>query len=244
MDSEYKEIDLVEVFHSLIRHLPLILAVTILFGLVSWAYTHFFVTPMYTASSEMIAISNPERSQEIYTSAEHNAAVALVKTTGEVIKTNSILGEASERLSAQGLNYSVVQLKKMISVSSINETEVFKLIVTGKERSQVALIANTVSQVAEERIIQITEAGSVKLLEDAVTPNVPTSPHVLRNVALGALIGFVLVSLIVILRDLFDTTIWTEEQLTAQFKYPVLGLIPQLDEGGSEAKTRTKAEEA
>ncbi len=235
MDMENNEIDLIEVFHSLMRRLPLIAAVTILFGLLSWGYTHFFVTPMYTASSEMIAISNPERSQEIYTSAEHNAAVALVKTTGEVIKTNSILGEASERLSAQGLNYSVAQLKKMISVSSINETEVFKLIVTGEERSQVALIANTVSQVAEERIIQITEAGSVKILEDAATPVSQSSPHVFRNVVLGALIGFVLIALYVVLRDLFDTTIWTEEELTTQFKYPVLGLIPQLDEG-TEAK--------
>ena len=225
---ENNEISLADLFLSLRRHIIIILVVTLLFGMGSFAITKFLITPKYTATAKLITISNAERTNDIYTSAEHNAAVALVNTTAEVIKTTSILDEASERLAAQGMNYSAASLKKMISISSENETEVFRLIVNGTKRSDVAMIANTIATVAEERIGEYIGAGKVILLEDAVSPTKPSSPNVSRNTILGALVGFLLTALFVILRDLFDTKIWTEEDLTSHFKYPVLGMIPQL----------------
>ena len=232
------EISIQDIFGSLLRHIAIVLVVTVLFGAAAWAYTHFLVTPQYTASAKMISISNTERVADIYTSAEHAAAVALVSTTAEVIKTNSILNEVSGRLASQGLNYSSTELKKMITISSENETEVFRVIVTGTKRQEVALVANTIAEVAEERVGMITEAGSAKILEDAGTPVSPSSPNTVRNAILGALVGFVLICLIVILRDLNDTTVWTEDDLTNHFDYPVLGLIPQLDANFSDSNKK------
>ena len=236
---ENNEISIADLFLSLRRHIVIILIVTLLFGLGSFAVTRFFITPSYTASAKMIAISNTDRTSGTYTSAEHNAAVALVNTTAEIIKTSSILNEASERLRQQGLDYPVNTLQKMISISPENETEVFRLIVTGTKQKDVALIANTIAEVANERISVITEAGGTKMLEDATMPKSHSSPNVTRNTILGALVGFVLIVLVVILRDLYDNKIWTEEDLTSHFNYPVLGMIPQLsgeDETVKEAK--------
>lgn len=235
---EKNEITIADLFRSLLRHLPIILVVTFVFGIATWAYSNFMITPKYTATSKMIAISNPDRTTGIYTSAEHNAAVAFVNTTAAVMKTASILDETAMRLSEQGLNYTGKQLKNMVSITSENETEVFHVTVTGTKKNDVAMIANVLSKVAEERVGDLSEAGRVKELEPAATPNGPSSPNKTRNTILGALIGFVLISLIVILRDLYDTTIWTEEDLTAHYKYPVLGLIPQLEENGGDAKAR------
>lgn len=235
---ENNEVSIGQLFNSLRRHLILILAITVLFGAASFLFTRFMITPKYTSTAKMIAISNQARTNDIYTSAEHTAAVALVNTTAEIIKTESILNEASERLSKQGLNYSVESLKKMISISAENETEVFRLIVSGTRKNDVAMIANTIADVANERVSEITGAGGTKLLESAVTPTSQSSPNVMRNTVLGALVGFVLIALFVILRDLYDTTIWTEDDLTNHYKYPVLGLIPQLsdEEMGEKAK--------
>ena len=237
MDEEI-EISLPDLFRSILRHLPLILAAAILFGAVTWCITSFGITPKYTASAKMISISNPERTQSIYTSAEHNAAVALVNTASEVIKTDIILNEVSEMLAEQGLRYSAASLKKMVTISSVNDTEVFRVTVTGTKQHEVATVANTIAFVAEEQMAVITEAGSAKVLEHAVEPVSQSSPNVLRNTALGALIGLFLCAMFVVIRDLYDTTIWTEEQLTSRYKYPVLGLVPQLSVSEEQSKTK------
>lgn len=235
---EKNEISLADLFMSLRRHIVIILVVTLLFGLGSFVFTRFFITPKYTATAKLITISNAERTNDIYTSAEHNAAVALVNTTAEVIKTTSILDEASDRLALDGRNYSAATLKKMITISSENETEIFRLNVTGTRQADVALIANVISAVTEERIGEYIGAGKAILLEEAQPPAGPSSPSITRNTILGALAGFVLVALFVILRDLFDTKIWTEEDLTSHFKYPVLGMVPQLSEDTTETTAK------
>lgn len=232
---ENNEISLESIFHTLWRRLPLILAVMLLFGAASWAYSTFMITPKYTTSAIMIAISNTERTTGYYTSSEHNAAVALVNTTSEVIKTNAILDEVSEQLAAQGLNYSAEKLKSMITITSENETEVFRVKITGTRKEDLAIIANTVAAIAEERVGEIMQGGSTTILEEAgqVTK---ASPNEMRNAILGALVGAVLTSLILVLRDINDSTIWTEEDLTSHFDTPVLGLIPQLSTAENAAK--------
>ena len=47
------EIDLMELFYALKRRIFLILAVGLLCGCLSAAYTNFFMTPIYTSTSSM-----------------------------------------------------------------------------------------------------------------------------------------------------------------------------------------------
>lgn len=221
------EISVRNILHSIVQHLPIILAAMLVFGAASWAFTRFLVKPKYAASAKMIAISNIERTGEVYTTAEHNAAVALVNTSAEVMKTDKVLQVVSERLKENGLDYSSSKLKSMISISSQNETEVFIVRVSGTVRKDLPLITNTLCEVAEEKVGDIIKAGSTSILETSNSASL-VSPNIRRNTILGTLIGMLLAMLYVIIRDLYDTTIWTEDDLTDHYDVPVLGLIPQL----------------
>lgn len=231
------EISLQGIFRTIFRGLPIILAAMLVFGAASWAFTRFMIKPRYASTAKMIAISNTEKTGEIYTTAEHNAAVALVNTTAEIIKTDMVLDIVHDELAKSNLNYSSAKLKSMLTINSLNETEVFSVKVTGTKRQDLPLIVNTVCRVAAEQVGGIMKAGSTSVLEESSSASL-VSPNITRNTILGVLAGMVLAMAFVIIRELYDTTIWTEDDLTENYDIPVLGLIPQL--ATNEAQTKTK----
>ena len=60
-----------------------------------------------------------------------------------------------------------------------------------------------------------------------------------RNALLVALVAAVLVYVAFFLRDLFDTTVYTEENL-ASFGLPILGIVPSFPSQEGERPTKDK----
>lgn len=80
--------------------------------------------------------------------------------------------------------------------------------------------------------MESVEAGSVKLISQAaVTPD-PVSPNVMKNTAIAALLGLVVSVGIVVLRELLDNKIKTEDDVRKYLDLPVVGVIPDYDMGG------------
>lgn len=230
------ELSIRNIFFSIWHRLPIILLITAIVAAGTWSVSTFFIKPTYTTYSKMIAISNKDRESDYYTTSEHNAAIALVLTISEVVKTDEIMKDVSENLLAEyGLNYTTKQLQRMTSVMTENDTEVFRIQVTGANKDHLPRIANTVASVTQEKINEITRAGEAQTLQWADNPTLK-SPNTPRNTVLGALIGFILAAAFFVIRDLYDTTIWTEEDLTSRFDIPVLGMVPQINIGDSSGK--------
>ena len=55
--NDEMEIDLMELFYALKRRIFFILAVGLLCGCLSAAYTNFFMTPIYTSTSSMLVLT-------------------------------------------------------------------------------------------------------------------------------------------------------------------------------------------
>ncbi|NLV69310.1 MAG: polysaccharide export protein, partial [Clostridiales bacterium] len=55
------------------------------------------------------------------------------------------------------------------------------------------------------------------------------TPNVKLNTAIGFLLGLILSVLLVLLLDMLDVTIRSEEDLTKLVDIPVLGVIPTID---------------
>lgn len=67
---------------------------------------------------------------------------------------------------------------------------------------------------------------NVQILDKATLPEAPSSPKVMRNTAIGAMLGFILGIGIALIKELSDTRVKTSEDVTEAFDIPVLGLIP------------------
>jgi chain length determinant protein EpsF len=87
--------------------------------------------------------------------------------------------------------------------------------------------------------------SNIYRLTEAVAPVKPSSPIILLNVALAAILGSMLALATVLLLELMDRRVRTFDDLTAGLGLPVLGEIPRLDSkrliGGSRALRMERA---
>jgi len=221
-----EEIDLHELLFILIGRSMLIAISTIGVGLIAFLISTQIIVPRYTASASLYVYNSyKERMDDTITNTDLNTSQQLVQTYIVILTSNTVLEKVTEELNGQ---YSVEELRDMISASAINNTEAFQISVTNENAAAAKKIANAIVRVAPKEIIRVVKAGGVEVIDYATQPNTPSSPNVLRNTAIGAMIGLVVSALISIMLELFNTTIRCEEDLTEHFDFPVLGVIPAL----------------
>ncbi len=148
----------------------------------------------------------------------------LISTYNVIIKSPAILTEVINEL---GLDETVQSLNDRISVSSIEESQVVTLSVQDESMQQAVLIANTTAKVFEQEIRNLMRVDNVNILAAATMPLVaePVKPDPLFNMAVGAIIGFMLGTGLAIVLDQLNTTLRTEEDIEELLGLQVLGVV-------------------
>jgi capsular polysaccharide biosynthesis protein len=101
--------------------------------------------------------------------------------------------------------------------------------VTNSNPENAYLIANAIADIAPTKIVELMDGSSVKVVDYAELPTVPTSPNVLKNTVIAAVLGFVLSVGIVLLRYLLETNIKGEDDIKRMFpEIPVIGVVPEI----------------
>lgn len=213
-------LDLPELIHLLLSKLWLIILTSVIGFLLAFGYTKILVTPQYTSSVKFYISDSTATNININ---DLNASQKLVTLDIEVLKSDKVLNQV---ISTIQLNCTPEQLKKMLTITSVNDTGLMDVEVTTTDAQLSADIANTIAEVAPDQIIEVTKAGYVELV-DAAQPNpVPSSPNTVLNCAVGFLLGLVLSILYVVLHEMFDMSVKSEEDLRKYYNIPVLGGIP------------------
>lgn len=78
-------------------------------------------------------------------------------------------------------------------------------------------------------------ANNVSIVDKADIPSEPSSPNLLKNLAIAGVLGLVLAAAFVFLRDHFDDTVRSPLDVEAKLGVPLLGLIPRAETGAQEA---------
>ncbi len=197
-------------------------------AMLAGTFTIFFITPKYTATGTLYAENSSDAIEQGVQNVDLNAIVVrkeLVSTYAEVLSSNVFLKTVAEE---SGLDYTYGELLRMISIESKNGTEIMEISVENEDPQHAYIIAQKIMNMADEQISYVVNGGSVKILDEPELPTVASSPNVIGNIKVGALIGLALSLLIVFLIDKLDTKVEDAEQLAEYFKYPVLGEIPFL----------------
>jgi Capsular polysaccharide biosynthesis protein len=223
------ELDLRQVFLILRKKLWLLILLTFLLGGLSFFASEYFIPPKYSTTASLYVYNETSRTDGI-TSTDLATSQKLVQTYIVILSSNSVLDKVSEQL---GGVYTADQIRKMLSASPIDDTEAFRITITCKNPKDAKEIANTIADVAPTEIIRVVKAGSVEVIDYATLPTEQSSPNVARNTVIGALIGLILAIAVAIITAMFDTVIRSEEDLTAAFSIPVIGIIPNMDDSDS-----------
>ncbi len=225
------EIDLQRLFSTLLSKAWLIGLVAVICAVCVFLGTFFFVTPQYQSrakfyvnNSSLSALSNMDLVTSI-SSADISASRGLVKTYIVILNTRETLNDV---IDYAGVQRTYGQVRQMISAAAVDSTEIFEVVVTSSDPQEAEKIANAIAYILPNRIKNIIDGTSAKVVEAAVISASPSSPNYVRNAALGFLLGAVMMAAVVIVRALMDITIRAEDDLTLSCNYPLLASVPDM----------------
>ena len=230
-----EELSIIDILDMMIRHWWILLVTALVFSIVAFVYAEVFVDPLYRTDGTLYVNAQRTQSSDI-TQGHQLASQNLVITYKEILTRRTFLAGVSEDMEGR---YSVADLKRMISMNSVNETEILEIAVTGKVPADVYQICHSILLRASDELVRVINAGSVKILDDGQIPISPISPNVKGYTLFASLIGIVFGALIILVLELFDTRIKTREDIIEKYKEPLLGEIPILvpvSSGGGEEK--------
>lgn len=226
IDNNEIEIDLLHLVKVLWQKAWIIILCTILLGAIVFSYAFFFVTPQYQAKA-MMYVNNSSFSvgstSFSISSSELTAAKSLLDTYVIILKSRTTMEKV---LAETGLDYSYEEISGMVSASAVNSTEVFQIVATSSVPQEAELIVDTIVKILPDRIADIVDGSSVRLVDHAVLPTQRSSPSYTKYAMIGIILGFVLSCGVIIVVDLMDTTIRDEDYLYQRYNIPVLAVVP------------------
>lgn len=150
--------------------------------------------------------------------------------------TQRLIAPAQEEItkpsSQKSYNLSVDQLKSMVSISNQQNSQVFSIDVKAKNPQEAAVVANTVADSFKNKIGDFMKINNVSIIDSAKANNTPVAP----NTKLFVLAGLVLVGgltfLIVLIKELSDTTIKSPDEVSQLFGLTNLGALGHIKKIG------------
>ena len=227
------EIDLLKLFKALWRKALVIILVAVLAASAAFAFTLFFIEPAYDATAS-IFVNNSSFSfgstSFSISSSELSASNSLVNTYIYILKSRTTLEDV---ISKAGLPYTYEDLSKMITTKAVTGTAAFDVTVRSASPTEAEHIANTIAQVLPDRIAEIVDGSSVRIVDYAIVPAHRAAPSYSKNTIIGFLAGAVLAAGIVIVRFLIDEqndmVIHSADELKELYpKIKVLAMIPDM----------------
>ena len=228
-EDDVIEIDLLHIFEVLLSKIWIIIITGLIGATLTFCYANFMITPLYQ-SSAMFYVNNNNLSfggtSFSISSSDISASQSLVDTYIVILKTRNTLETVIEK---SNLPYSYGQLNSMVSASSVNSTEVFRVVVTSPDPVEACKIANGIADVLPDKISEIVSGSGAKVVDYAVVNSTKVSPSVKKYTAIGLLAGAVLACVVIVLEDIFDDTIRDDNYLlTTYTDIPTLAVIPNL----------------
>lgn len=224
-----KRIDFLNILQLLARKLHWILLCGILCGSVLYLIAAFLISPQYRAYITMYVYNNPNASdQSSVSNADLQASENLAETYIEILQSNRILNSVMEALPSD-VQLSRNEIKKMLSITTVNGTQLLKLSVTCKDPQISYEVAEAFAKLGPEEIMEITKVGSAEIVDHAELNPSAVSPDITRYTVSGFLGGVLAAVLFFLFKAWTDYTLYNAGDVEKATGLIVLGQIPEIE---------------
>ncbi|MGT2716205.1 Wzz/FepE/Etk N-terminal domain-containing protein [Streptococcus respiraculi] len=220
------EIDILALFRMIWKKKVLILTSAFLAGILSFAYNVLLVTPRYESTTRIYVVGRQNNEGATITNQDLQAGSYLVKDYQEIILSQDVLRKSIDEL---GLNIAPDKLLAKIKVVVPTDTRIISITVMDKDPEIAAKIVNTFRQKAAEKILEVTKASDVTLVDEGVAATTPSAPKVKQNTAISFLVGAALMTAIVVIVELIDDRVKRPEDIEEEMGMTLLGIVPNID---------------
>lgn len=225
-EQNMMEIDVFQLLKILWKRKFLIALVAIVTGVVAFAYSSFIVKPEYTSTTRIYVVNRNQGDKPGLTNQDLQAGSYLVKDYREIILSQDVLEKVTTDLK---LDLPSKGLASKIKVTVPADTRIVSISVTDRAPEEASRIANSLREVAAQKIISVTRVSDVTTLEEARPATSPSSPNIRRNTMIGFLAGAVVMIVTVLLIELLDTRVKRPEDVEDVMQIALLGVVPNLD---------------
>ncbi|MGE9992155.1 Wzz/FepE/Etk N-terminal domain-containing protein [Streptococcus alactolyticus] len=222
-DNASIEIDVLYLLRKLWSRKFFIIFIALVVGTIALLGSVFLIKPKYTSTTRIYVVS---RTADSITNQDLQAGSYLVKDYQEVITSNEVLSSVIDK---EKLSLTPNELSSMISVTIPTDTRVISISVEDDNAQEATTIANTVREVAAEKIKAVTKVDDVTTLEAAEVPKEPSSPNIKRNTLIGVIAGGVLAVISIIILEILDDRVRRPEDIEDVLGLPLLGIVPDID---------------
>lgn len=223
-DNASIEIDVLYLLRKLWSKKFFIVFVGLIVGTIALLGSVFFIKPKYTSTTRIYVVSRS--SDTSLTNQDLQAGSYLVNDYKEVITSSEVLSSVIDQ---EKLSMSAGELSKEIAVTIPTDTRVISISVTDTDAQRACDIANTVREVAAEKIKAVTKVDDVTTLESATKPSHPSSPNVKQNAVIGALAGVFLAIVGILVAEVLDDRVRRPEDIEETLGMTLLGVVPDID---------------
>lgn len=229
--NEEVEIDLKELFFSLLGKAGYIIGAGVALAALALAVTVCFITPKYTSTTSMYVLNRQDATG--ITNSDLQSSTYLTQDYIELIKSRTVIETAIAEL---GLDRTYAGVLESMSVSAKSDTRIISISVTDKDPYAARDIANTVRDAASIQIQQIMKAEAANVVDEANIPAVKSSPNTKKNVLLGGIAGVLLVAAWFVVQFLMNDKIVTADDVEQYLGLGILGQIPLNEEEWNQRK--------
>ena len=229
------EIDLVALFHELVKHWKALVASMVLLAAV-FGYSKITFVPEYEASAEMYVLT---KSTSITSLADIQVGSSLTNDYEYVITGRTVLSQVIDNLD---MDETYEQLSKRVSIENPTDTRVLKIVVTDTDLEASKTVADEIAKVSSQYIADNMDQSQPKIIQTAYASKTPVNNNILKNTVIGAVLGLFLATGIVVLGYMLDDTISNADDMETRTGLKVLASLPvdETEYDGAKTKRRKK----
>ena len=188
------------------------------------------MTPVYRASTTLLV--NQTQTPGVIAYNDILTSERLTKTYKELVTKRPVLEEVVD---GPGGPKDIETLRDMLSVSVIRDTQLLRLSVESDDAIQATVLANATAKafIDQNDETDLSQPGSVSVVEPAVVPTSPVKPRVKLNVVLGLFAGLIMAGGLVLLMEYLDDTVKSEQDVERVAGLTTLGAVTRFGRRGS-----------
>jgi capsular polysaccharide biosynthesis protein len=221
-----EELDLKELFTIFWNKKTQIILIVAIFMVIGIIYTMGFVTPVYTSSTTLVLATSSNSSNSdtnSITTTDVTLNSKLVSTYSELVKSKNVLRQVKSNLNS---DFNEQEMRKNITVTSVKDTEIIEITVIQEDPAYAAKIANEIAKVFTQKVSEIYNINNVHVVDEAEVSSSPSNVNHAKDVVIFAFVGIVVAVMYVLIVNMLDTTVKTQEDIERMLKIPVLANIP------------------
>ncbi len=211
---------LLELLHLLRKHLKLVIALPIVFAIACGVVT-LFMPNQYTASTTMYVLSKNADNKSGNAYSDLTAGQLLSNDVASIAKSAEVKSAVANSLGTSLSPYDV-------KVDNSTTTRVITLSVTGPDPQAAANIANAYVQNISSTAQSVMDVQAVNVIDAASAPTSPSGPKRPLYILVALLVGLFLAVAIVVIADMVNTKVRSDEDVEELLGIPVVGHFPDI----------------